>query len=135
MLGLSPNCAVRASYSYFHSHAFQSILCPFRSPIRIQLTEEVLHKGRISVLDYCFSCLSHQLKLIVHVVHSDEMSSDRLLGSEMVDIRFCDTETALALWSACCAMAVGFDKREVVGEGCVTEIEDPVGCDGVAEAL
>jgi hypothetical protein len=54
---------------------------------RIQLAEEVLHELGISVLQDGFSNESHQVQLIVYVVHRQEMCSGCFLCSDVIDVR------------------------------------------------
>lgn len=103
--------------------------------IIIQLPKEAPYECWISVFENSFSNLSHEVELVVHVVHREKMCARRLFCCDVIDVGTCDAETALFCGSAAHALAAFFDGAEVFGVGGVSEIFDSVGGDGVSEAL
>lgn len=51
------------------------------------------------------------------------MSTCRLLRSNVMNVSTRDAKAALFVWPAAWACAVGFYGGEVVGEGCVAEVQ------------
>ena len=63
------------------------------------------------------------------------MSTGRFLGSDVINVSTRDAETAFFFRPAARALTARFYGGEVVGKGCVAEIQGAGGDDGVAEAL
>lgn len=101
----------------------------------IQPPKELPHKRRVPILQNRLPYLPHQIQLIVHIMHRQQMRAHRLLRRCVVDIRPSDAQTALFGGAAHDALAPGLDGAKVFRVGSVAQVFDAGGGDGVAEAL
>ena len=121
-----------------YANTSKRIDCPSRVLVLlsvVQLAKEVFDELRVSILYDGLSCLFHQIELVVHIVHSQEMRAGSLLCSDVVDVGSCDSQSAFRFWSTAGAFAAFLDWAEVFREIGVAKVEHTAGSDGVAEAL
>ena len=112
------------------------------SPLRIlflvpciQLAKELFDELRISILENSFSRQSHQVQLVVHVVHRKEMGAGRFLRGDMVDVGPCDAQPPLFSWTTASTLTAFLNRPEILGICSIADIEHPGRCDGVAKPL
>lgn len=88
----APPYCVQSVTQQVNSNTLQCSDCPFRILLLVivKLAKEVPHESWIIILENGFMDSSHEVKLIVHVVHSEQMSPNGLLRSEVVDVCPCD---------------------------------------------
>lgn len=99
-----------------YANALQGLNRPVRILLlrtAIQLGEKVSQELRVPVLQDGVSYQPHQVELVVHVVHGQEMSPGGLLRGDVVDVCSCDAQSALGCWPAAGAFAAFFDRSEV----------------------
>jgi hypothetical protein len=71
----------------------------------------------------------------MHIVNGQQMCPDRLLGSEMIDVRAGHAQTTRFFGPARCTRTALLDRRKVLGVPRVFEIEHAAGSDGISESL
>lgn len=99
---------------------------PSRIPILlavIQRVKKLFQKLRVSILENGFSGVVHERKLVVHIVHGEEMGACRFLCSNVVDVCSCDAEAATGCRAAASTGAVLLDGSEVLGVEGVAQVE------------
>jgi hypothetical protein len=90
----------------------------------VQLAKEIFYELWIAVPKNSLACQTHQIKLIVDVVHSQQVGSGSLFCSDMVDVGTSDAETALRGRTAAGTLATLLDRSKILGVYGVAEVEN-----------
>jgi hypothetical protein len=81
----------------------------------VQFAEEVFQKLWIAVFEDSFACQSHQIQLVVDVMHGQQMGSGGLFGGDVGNIGTSDAETALRGRTTACTLTALFNGPKVLG--------------------
>jgi hypothetical protein len=101
----------------------------------VQLGEEVFQELWVCVLQDGFAYQPHQVKLVMDIVHGQQMGSRRLLCCNVVDIGARDAQASLCRWTTARALAALFDGPKVFCVDGVADVQDSGRSNGIAEAL